>query len=165
MIQRHNLEDNSVSFNKTWKEYVEGFGNLEGNFWYGLKSIHCLTQNQPWQMRINYNSKSNGWHDFIHDWFSVGTASEGYPLSIGGKFIGDDDSNWFVKHPLNKMKFSTPDNDKDQSSGNCAAQWKSGWWYNNCSSININTHQPYIGKHNDIVYTEMMIRPKGCFPI
>ena len=58
------------------------------------------------------------------------------------------------------MKFSTPDNDNDAASGNRAAQWKSGWWYNNCTDININTKVPHIGNH--LVYAEMIIRPKDC---
>ena len=38
--------------------------------------------------------------------FSVGSASEEYPLTVGGfTGVGGD---WFAYH--NKMKFSTPDN-------------------------------------------------------
>ena len=54
MIQRNDIDQDVewlVDFNKKWKDYEEGFGNLDGNFWYGLKSIHCLTQNNPWEMK------------------------------------------------------------------------------------------------------------------
>ena len=163
VIQRHNTDDSSENFNKTWKEYVEGFGNLEGDFWYGLKSIHCLTQNDPWEMKIIYRSKKDGWKGLYYNQFRVGSAKEGYPLTIG-EFAHDDFTDWFADHPLNGMKFSTPDNDNDRSSGNCAAQWKSGWWYNNCTSININTQKPHIGRQN-VLYSEMMIRPKDCFTL
>ena len=57
VIQRHNLDDTSMHFNTTWKDCVEGFRNLENNFWSGLKSIYCLTQNRPWEMKINYRTK------------------------------------------------------------------------------------------------------------
>ncbi|KAH8410455.1 hypothetical protein KR215_007188, partial [Drosophila sulfurigaster] len=30
------------------------------------------------------------------------------------------------------MKFSTFDRDNDYSDGNCAVEFKSGWWYNSC---------------------------------
>ena len=165
VIQRHNVRDTgSENFNKIWKEYVEGFGNLERNFWYGLKAINCLTQTyQSWEMKMNYKLKSGEWHHPFYDQFSVGSAKEGYPLTVGGfhERSWHNYIDWFADHPLNGMKFSTPDNDNDQSSGNCAAQWKNGWWYNNCTSININAHKPYVGS-KELVYAEMMIRPKHC---
>ena len=165
IIQRNDIhqdEERSVDFNKTWKDYEEGFGHLEGNFWYGLKSIHCLTQNNPWEMKVLLRLKSGEWHTIYYDQFSVGSADEEYPLSIGG-FNEDYDNiiDWFASHQLNGMKFSTSDNNNDAASGNCAAQWKSGWWYNNCTDINLNTKVPHIGNHH-VVYTEMIIRPKDC---
>ena len=33
----------SVDFYLDWTDYVNGFGDLEGEFWYGLENIHCLT--------------------------------------------------------------------------------------------------------------------------
>ena len=41
VIQRR--QDGSVLFNRSWVEYEEGFGNLNGEFWYGLYPLHCLT--------------------------------------------------------------------------------------------------------------------------
>ena len=55
--------------------------------------------------------------------FSVGSANEEYPLTVGGfTGVGTDQ---FASHSLNGMKFTTPDNDNDKRSGsNCAV---SGW--------------------------------------
>ena len=152
-----------INFNRNWNDYEEGFGNLHSEFWYGLKSIHCLTQNFPWEMKIVFKLKNGNWRGIHYDWFSVGSASEGYPLTVRG-FNGGDDTDWFASdsHQLSGMKFSTPDNDNDGSSGNCAAQWKSGWWYNNCTDININTQSTYVGNYNNIVYVHMKIHPKDC---
>ena len=59
------------------------------------------------------------------------------------------------------MKFSTPDNDNDKSSStNCAAKYKSGWWYNACYNININRQPPYVG--SNVLFVEIKIRPKDC---
>lgn len=165
MIQRNYIhQDNdqrTVDFNKKWKDYEEGFGHLEGNFWYGLKSTHCLTQNNAWEMKIVFRWKNDGWHTIHYDQFSIGNADDDYRLTVGG-FKGDDDiTDFFASHQLNGMKFSTPDRDNDLSSGNCAAQFKGGWWYNNCTDITLNTKVPHMG-NNRVVYSEMIIRPKGC---
>ena len=160
VIQRNEVKS-EMNFNKNWSDYEEGFGDLHSHFWYGLKSIHCLTQDFSWEMKIVFELKNGEGFHLHYNQFSVGSASEGYPLTIGG-FTGGDDTDWFASHQLNQMKFSTPDHDNDRSSGNCAAQWKTGWWYNNCTDININTQPPYIGNHNDIVYVRMKIRPNDC---
>ena len=63
--------------------------------------------------------------------FSVGSPSEGYPLTTGGLAgIGCDG---FYYH--NKMKFSTQNNDNDDGSGNCASDQKSGWCFNNVTML------------------------------
>ena len=68
---------------------------------------------------------------------SVLQSGSVYLLTVGG-FIGEGNDH-FASHPLNGMKFSTSYNDNDQwSSGNCAANDKSGWWHNNCRDINTN---------------------------
>ena len=53
IIQRR--QDGSVDFfNRGWVEYEEGFGDLTGEFWYGLHSIHCMTSNGSWELRIDF---------------------------------------------------------------------------------------------------------------
>ena len=44
------------------------------------------------------------------------------------------------------MAFSTKDRDNDKYSGNCAAYYKSAWWYNNCLRANLNGYY-YHGSH------------------
>ena len=60
------------------------------------------------------------------------------------------------------MKFSTPDNDNDESSGNCAAGLKSGNWYKSCRHIGLNQQPPVIYPHGNIIFAEMKICPKDC---
>ena len=104
-------------------------------------------------MRVDYQTNYKTWSYLHYNQFSVGSASEEYPLTVGGfTGVGID---WLALH--NGMKFSSPDNDNDKWSSNCAASDSSGWWHNSCHHININTQPPSVG-----IYTEMKIRPKDC---
>ena len=41
VIQRR-VPNGRVNFYRGWKDYEEGFGDLDSEFWYGLRNIHCL---------------------------------------------------------------------------------------------------------------------------
>ena len=157
VIQR-NRKNSQLSFNKNWREYEEGFGDLNKDFWVGLKLMHTLTQRDQWEMRVDYQENDKTWSYLHYNQFSVGSASEEYPLTVGGfTGVGTDE---FTYYPLNGMKFSTPDNDNDKAGSNCAASYKSGWWHNSCYSINTNAQPPHVG--GSVLFSEMKIRPKDC---
>ena len=157
VIQR-NKKGSTVDFNKKWTDYEKGFGNLSTEFWYGLSAMHCLTQRGQWEMRVDYQKNDKTWSYLYYNQFSIGSASEEYPLTVEGfSGVGTD---WFANHPLNGMKFTTLDNDNDKNGGNCAAIYKSGWWYNNCHSINTNRQPPQVV--SNVLFSEMKIRPKDC---
>ena len=160
IVTQRNKKNSQVNFNLNWTDYEEGFGDLNKEFWYGLKELHCLTQRGQWEMRVDYQKNDKTWSYLHYNQFSVGSASEEYPLTVGGfTGVGSDE---FSRHPLNGMKFSTPDNDNDKNRGNCAASYShnSGWWYNSCTSININRQPPHVG--SNVLFSEMKIRPKDC---
>jgi len=52
VIQRR--KDGSVDFNRPWSDYEKGFEDLNGEFWYGLKAINCLTQVGQWELRVDF---------------------------------------------------------------------------------------------------------------
>ena len=164
VIQR-NRKDSSVSFNKNWTDHEDGFGDLNKEFWYGLKELHCLTQRGQWEMRVDYQKNDKSWSYLHYNQFSVGSASEEYPLTFGG-FTGEGIDQFTSRNNdgnLNGMKFSTPDNDNDKSGSNCAANYNIGWWYNNCYWININMQPPRGNNGGDrYLFAEMKIRPKDC---
>ena len=159
VIQRNKM-NSPVDFNRNWTDYEEGFGNLTTEFWYGLSAMHCLTQTGQWEMRVDYQKIDKSWSYLHYDQFSVGSASEEYPLTIGG-FTGMG-NDLFALHPLTGMKFSTPDNDNDDSANhNCATIFSSGWWYSHCRLVNANSQPPYV--RSDVLFIEIKIRSKYCF--
>ena len=157
VIQR-NKKDSQVKFNLNWTDYEEGFGDLNKEFWYGLKELHCLTQSGQWEMRVDYQKNDKTWSYLHYNQFSIGSTSEEYPLTVGG-FTGVG-TDWFndKSKPHNGMKFSTPNNDNDKWSGNCAGSIKNGWWFNSCDQININLQPPSV--YGSVLFSEMKIRPK-----
>ena len=172
--------DGNVDFNRYWSEYEEGFGNLPdddkdttGEFWIGLCSLHCLTSQGQWELRIDYmfTNKTKGYLSYHH--FRVGPASDDYQLSISG-FSGNATDPITGLHSLNGMKFTTRDRDNDNSGGsfNCAVQHlggnAGGWWYNYCSHIYLNhqyNHRYSVhlnGQWHSLPFIEIKLRPLNC---
>ena len=164
MVIQRNFDDGVKTFDKKWKDYEEGFGDLESSkFWYGLKALHCFTQTGQWELRIDFQFDNKTWSHLHYNTFSVGTQSKEYPLTIGG-FTGTT-TDPFVTHPLNGQRFSTIDNDNDKNGGNCASSHNGGWWYNSCHHINPNRQPPNVylkPRYHDLLSVEMKIRPHDC---
>ena len=172
VVQRR--KDGSVSFNRGWAEYEEGFGDLNGEFWYGLQPLHCLTSQGQWELRIDL-THTNGTKTYLnYKQFEIGSASDDYPLKISQyKGIYPIDPFYDGTYStINGMKFTTKDRDNDLYSDNCAVTGNgknsNGWWFNHCASIQLNkqyseVHKMYDGSswHN-YLFIEMKIRPINC---
>ena len=161
VIQR-NRKNSQLSFDKNWREYEEGFGDLNKDFWAGLELMHTLTQRDQWEMRVDYQKNDKTWSYLHYNQFSVGNASEEYPLTVGG-YSGSISSTY--ANYFNGKKFTTTDNDNDEHSSvsvNCAVSYGSGNWYKSCHHINLNQQPPYIYPYGSIIFAEMKIRPKDC---
>ena len=70
------------------------------------------------------------------------------------------------------MKFTTKDKDNDdKNNGNCALDYKGGWWYKSCHQANPNglykggshaqgiTWESFRGQAYSLKHTEIKIRP------
>ena len=163
VIQR-NRNGSSVSFNRNWREYEDGFGYLTGEFWYWLKAIHILSQNSRWEIRVEF-TKENGSSSYIHyKQFKVGSASEPYKLTVGGYTGVDGDNFTEGKQSSNNRMFTILVSTNDlHTAVNCAVITRSGWWFSeNCDEINPNRQQPWYDRLNIAINIEIKIRPKNC---
>ena len=168
VVQRR--QDGSVDFNRTWVRYEDGFGKLTGEFWYGLRALHCLTGQGGWEMRMDI-MLANGTKIFLHyEQFKVASAKDKYKLTVGG-FQGTT-TDPMAYH--SEMNFTTKDSDNDPWHRNCAidnfgpTRPAGGWWYRNCRQVDPN----HFYNHNSGVYlyqkwlplpfVEMKIRPLNC---
>ena len=134
--------DGSENFNRGWTEYENGFGNVKGEYWLGLKKISCLTRGpEKTKLRIELADFAGHSKFACYDHFHVGTPSTNYRLTIGGYQnwgIGTAGDSMTGFHSLNGMSFSTHDRDNDRSSSNCAVSQQGAWWYNSCHHSNLN---------------------------
>ena len=168
VVQRR--QDGSTDFNRGWGEYEDGFGKLTGEFWYGLRALHCLTGQGGWKMRMDIKL-ANGTNIFLqYEQFKVASAKDKYKLTVGG-FQGTTTDPMAYS---NEMYFTTRDGDNDKwSSGNCAVVHgrklpAGGWWNDYCWYVGPNNFYNHYGgiklngKWHTLPFIEMKIRPHNC---
>ena len=152
-------------FNRTWDDYENGFGNLTGEFWYGLKNMHCLTSREPMEVEVEL-SKIDGTKLVLpYGNFRVDGPSTSYTLYVSDKQQNGFD---FLANTHNGRKFSTTDRDNDLvSKGNCANS-NGGWWFNACYGTHLTENsRPYLYNRDTTTYlpfdyAELRVRPKTC---
>ncbi|CAG5897930.1 unnamed protein product [Menidia menidia] len=132
VIQRR--QDGSVNFFRTWEQYKQGFGNLDGEYWLGLEHLYWLTKQAQYKLRVALEDWQGRQVFAEYDSFHLEPESDWYRLRLG-KYLGNagDSLSWH-----NNKAFTTLDRDKDGYSGNCAHYQKGGWWYHMCAHSNLN---------------------------
>ena len=130
----------SVDFDRDWDDYVNGFGEEDGNYWMGLEKIHQLTTTHDVSLFIDIETFEGEPFTLKLQTFSVGDAVSNYVCNYSGYSQSSDRvkqspfTNWY-----NGMMFTTRDRDNDRIAGNCASdQCRGGWWYRACAVINLN---------------------------
>ncbi|KAH8344924.1 hypothetical protein KR067_010914, partial [Drosophila pandora] len=113
----------STSFNRTYDEYVSGFGNVgteyKDEFFIGLQRLHLLTNREPHELMIYYTGMLLRCGNFV-----IGDRSEGYVIKSTGKCPEN-----FISLRQG-TKFSTFDRDEDTyPDTNLASQLGFGWWF------------------------------------
>ena len=156
VIQRRHASLGTVNFTRNWEDYVNGFGDLDGEFWIGLNNIYQLTNQQEVELQISVWNDAESTITWNYQTFRISGPENKYRLTVGGG--SGDGSDGLAYH--NGQNFSTYDRDNDSSGGNCAYGWKGGWWYTRCQQSTLNG-QPlsWRGTYTNSV---MMIRSKTC---
>ena len=108
VIQRR-LPNGPVNFTRDWADYENGFGDLNGEFWYGLRNIHALTTQDEVELRIDMVREEDGSeHSWTYQTFRVAGASDNYRLTIGDREGESSEYDAMVHH--NGQQFSTYNN-------------------------------------------------------
>lgn len=172
VLQRRLTGD--VSFERTWNEYKNGFGNPNGDFWLGNEYVHRLTTGFYCTLRIELKDFAGNSASSEHTVVTIGDETSKYTLSLEGLYTGTE-GNAMSAHA--SMKFTTSDSDNDINAGsNCATLHRGGFWYNkdcikNGASPNgvfptsASSNQDGIlwkswkNSFENIKYVQMMVRP------
>lgn len=123
------------NFNRSWMDYKNGFGDLNGDFWYGNDLLHRLTRDDDMELRVSLTAWNGSKLDLDYGLFRVDSEQYNYNLIIGDPKFNDLQFDSMSYH--NNQDFSTFDrrNDKTDLDGmagccSCAISYGGGWWFN-----------------------------------
>ena len=155
-------------FDKDMKSYEEGFGDLEGEVWYGLKPLnHLLTDsNTTWELKVNLTFENRTDMSVTYDKFSVGDSDSSYTLSVSDPSVRYEGLTIFDGNKFSAK--DTKNTDRD-----CTADCHGGWWYHKehclergsvmtADGYNCNNWEVSNGVRILFVKFEMWIRPSSC---
>ncbi|XP_073419759.1 tenascin-R isoform X2 [Dendrobates tinctorius] len=164
VLQRR--QNGLTDFFRKWADYRVGFGNLEDEFWLGLDTLHLITSQGRYELRIDMREGQESVYAYYNK-FYVGDPRSMYKLRIGEYNGTSGDSLTYHQG----RPFSTKDRDNDVAVTNCASSYRGAWWYKNCHRTNLNgkygesRHSQGInwyhwkGHEFSIPFVEMKMRP------
>ena len=167
ILRRNANVTEKVSFDRPWADYERGFGDLSTEFWYGLRNMHCLTNQEQVELQIEIRRDDGTGQIWIYGYFEIDGPANNYTLHIGQAQGPRGGSNAIANH--NGMPFSTYDRDNDPMNiTNCADDLNGGWWFNRCYvSFLTGGHTDRRLNWNGLAYypyAEVKLRPKRCKP-
>nr|XP_023667119.1 angiopoietin-1-like [Paramormyrops kingsleyae] len=164
----------SVDFQRTWKEYKMGFGDVAGEHWLGNEVVFRMTAtSQPqYSLRVELQDWEGNSPYSLYDKFQLGDEKQHYRLFLRGYSGTAGMQSSLAAHGTS---FSTRDSDHDNCLCKCALMLTGGWWFDACGLSNLNGMYYTVGhnirKLNGIKWhhfrgpsyslrsTTMMIRP------
>uniref|UniRef100_A0A3P9IG76 Fibrinogen C-terminal domain-containing protein n=1 Tax=Oryzias latipes TaxID=8090 RepID=A0A3P9IG76_ORYLA len=142
----------AVAFDREWAAYKNGFGFASWDHWLGLEKISAMTKDKSkrWKLRVDLWDFEGGSAYAEYEDFRVEDESTNYRLSVGrySGTAGDAIRGAYPGIDQNGFGFSTLDHDNDGCDpcilfgdiyvASCTDYDRGGWWYNTCTSANLN---------------------------
>lgn len=154
--------DGFENFYRDFQDYVQGFGNLLTEFWFGLDDMHEMLQKGPSELLIIVSTDYGIYHTHIPD-FAISSGPD-YRLHVsGGTTVGKPLLDDMLRS--NGARFSTFDYDVDsQPAINCAQHDRGAWWLYSCENKQLNGFYGPLGIYYEgfgyLKSTKMMFRRK-----
>ncbi|NXJ57314.1 ANGP4 protein, partial [Spizaetus tyrannus] len=134
----------SLSFQRNWREYKQGFGDAAGEYWLGNEAVHLLTSQEPYALRVELRDWEGGQVYAHYGKFQLGSERQLYRLSLQD-YSGTAGQQSGMA--LQGTRFSTRDADNDNCLCKCAQMLSGGWWFDACGLSNLNGIY-YPARHN-----------------
>ncbi|XP_063765858.1 angiopoietin-1 [Eleginops maclovinus] len=163
----------SVDFQRSWREYKMGFGDVLGEHWLGNKLLFLLSAQRQYSLRVELRDWEGNSAHAQYDRFSLSSERQQYRLYLRGYSGTAGKQSSLTTHGTG---FSTRDQDHDNCDHcKCALMLTGGWWFDACGFSNLNGIYYTVGhnirKLNGIKWhhfrgpsyslrsTSMMVRP------
>ncbi|XP_070815067.1 angiopoietin-4 [Chaetodon trifascialis] len=163
----------SVDFQRSWREYKMGFGDVLGEHWLGNEALHLLTSLGQYSLRVELKDWEGNSAHSQYDRFTLTNERQQYRLYLRGYSGTAGRQSSLTTHGTG---FSTRDQDHDNCDHcKCALMLTGGWWFDACGFSNLNGIYYSVGhnirKLNGIKWhhfrgpsyslrsTSMMVRP------
>lgn len=167
---------------------VGGVTGCTGEWWLGLEYFYQIQRifGKPGSKLCFFfaHGEVPQYEYVCYDTFQIDNSKNGYKiLRIDGynewlnelpdTFRGLNKVSTGRNHPKSNpkldmlnTKFSTSDTDSDNSKNHCGNKLKSGWWFNDCSSVNLNgewsdPNGVFYGPIKGITLSKMYIGPSN----
>ena len=121
ILIQQSLSTGHATFNRSWDDYRNGFGQYNDNYWLGNEKVYQLTTSSSiWKLRVEVQSKDTGkWYSAEYAHFRLSNESTKYVLEVSG-YSGDAGKRNAFASPTSSwnvvgMKFSTIDSDNDSN--------------------------------------------------
>lgn len=114
-----------VDFDRKWNGYRRFFGDVMGEFWFGLVNINDITNHDGNnELRVELEDWEGNTAYAKYSTFRVASGVKHFRLTVDG-YSGTAGDSFSI---ANGMNFSTKDKDTDGNPDvNCAEKNKAGW--------------------------------------
>ncbi|XP_066271812.1 uncharacterized protein [Branchiostoma lanceolatum] len=122
----------SLDFEREWSDYENGFGDLDGEMWLGLKNISVISSRRSHMLHVLLEDWNGVTAHASYSVFSVGAEDTNYQLTIDAYAGNAGDSMGPVgRYDSSGKMFTTTDRQNDDNTVfNCAEAYSGGgWWY------------------------------------
>ncbi|XP_033834544.1 angiopoietin-related protein 5 isoform X1 [Periophthalmus magnuspinnatus] len=145
--------DGLTDFKRSWADYTDGFGNLAGEHWLGLKKVLQIVSQKDtrFQLHVALVSKDDITSYASYDDFHLDSETLFYGIHLGryAGSAGDAFRGYDQDQNQDTAPFSASDVDNDGCNPSCslgnrtvescsALHNQTGWWFNQCGLANLN---------------------------
>ncbi|KAG7494100.1 hypothetical protein JOB18_022929 [Solea senegalensis] len=135
----------TVDFQRSWREYKMGFGDVLGEHWLGNEVLYLLTTQGQYSMRVELRDWEGNPAYSHYDRFTLTSEKQQYRLFLRGYSGTAGRQSSLAMHGIG---FSTRDQDNDNCDHcKCAMMLTGGWWFDACGFSNLNGIYYNVG-HN-----------------